>query len=303
MINFNFFLSRKLWKILNKFFINLFLYIFEHCKIKQVEKISSFQNPKIKNLIKLHKAQERKEQDLFLVEGLKEINMALDAGFILTSLFWCPAMGILMSEAKNIDKKNDFKYEISAEMFARIAYRDKSDGLMGVFRQKKIELNKIIPDKNSLVVVLESVEKPGNLGAILRTADAASVFAILVCDSRTDIFNPNVVRSSMGCLFTNRVITCTNEEALKWLRKNEIHVYSAAIHPESRPYHQFNYSKSSTAIVMGTEADGLTEFWLKNCDEKIIIPMLGTIDSLNVSNTTAILIYEVMRQRNFTKTI
>ncbi len=268
-----------------------------------MEIISSFQNPKIKNLVKLHKAQERKEQKLFLVEGLKEIKMAVEAGYILHSLFWCPALGILKTELKKITDNNNLIFEINAEVFARIAYRDKSDGLMGIFHQKKLELEKLIPEKNSLVIVLESVEKPGNLGAILRTADAASVFAILVCDLKTDVFNPNIIRSSIGCLFTNRVITCTNEEAFNWLRKYKVQIYSAALHPESKPYHQQQYNQGSVAIVMGTEAEGLSKFWLKNCDEKIIIPMLGKTDSLNVSNSTAILIYEVMRQRSFKKII
>jgi len=268
-----------------------------------MEKISSFQNPKIKHLIKLHKAQERKEQKLFLVEGLKEIKMAIEAGYIIDSLFWCPGLGILKPEIENITETNKSIYEISSEVFARIAYRDKSDGLMGVFHQKKLELNGLVPDKNALIIILESVEKPGNLGAILRTADAASVFAILVCDLKTDIFNPNIIRSSIGCLFTNQVISCTSEEALKWLRKHEVIIYASALHKDSKPYNQFNYSKNSIALVMGTESEGLSEFWLKNCDEKIIIPMLGKIDSLNVSNSTAILVYEVMRQRNFTKKV
>jgi RNA methyltransferase, TrmH family len=268
-----------------------------------MEKISSFQNPKIRNLIKLHKAQERKEQKLFLVEGLKEIKMAIEAGYVMNELFWCPGLGISKPEIDKITGLNKSIYEISSEVFARIAYRDKSDGLMGVFCQNKLELNSLKPQKQSLIIILESVEKPGNLGAILRTADAASVFAILVCDLKTDIFNPNIIRSSIGCLFTNQVISCTNEEALKWLRKHEIIIYSSAIHENSKPYNNFDYSKESVAIVMGTEAEGLSEFWLKNCDEKIIIPMIGKIDSLNVSNSTAILVYEVMRQRNFMKKV
>ena len=262
-----------------------------------MEKIYSFQNPKIKNLNKLHKNQERKKQKLFLVEGYKEINMAIEAGYELDSLFYCPNLG-LKPEIINIAEKNKSIYEITREIFARIAYREKSDGLMGVFHQKKLELKNLNPTKNELILVLESIEKPGNLGAILRTSDAASVYAILVCDPKTDIFNPNIVRSSVGCLFTNKLITCTNEEAFQWLRKYEIKIFAAAIHPQSVPYHKIDYTKNSVAIVLGTEADGLTDYWITHCDEKIIIPMRGKIDSLNVSNSAAILAYEVMRQKN-----
>lgn len=268
-----------------------------------MESISSSQNPKIKNLIKLHKSGERDKQKLFLVEGLKEIKMAIEADYDLDSLFYCPDLGCSLAEVENFIKNKKSVYEITPEIFERIAYRDKSDGLMAVFQQKRLELKDLIPEKNALIIILESVEKPGNLGAVLRTADAASVFAIFVCDPKTDIYNPNVIRSSIGCLFTNRVITCTNENALSWLNKNQIHIYSAALHPESKNYNQFNYSENSIAMVLGTESDGLTEFWLQNCDEKIIIPMLGKMDSLNVSNSAAILIYEVMRQRNFMKII
>jgi RNA methyltransferase, TrmH family len=268
-----------------------------------MEKIYSLQNPKIKNLIKLHKTGERNEQKLFLVEGLKEIKLAIEAEYTMDSLFWCPELGISLTEIENLNKKNNSNFEITQKLFSRIAYRDNSDGLMSVFHQKRTELKNLTPEKNALVLVLESVEKPGNLGAILRTADAASVFAVLVCDQKTDIFNPNIIRSSIGCLFTNRVIICSNKEAIAWLRKNKILIYSAALRPESGTYDQFDYKNVPVAMVLGTEAEGLSEFWLENCDEKIIIPMLGKIDSLNVSNSAAILAYEVMRQRGFKKIV
>jgi RNA methyltransferase, TrmH family len=265
-----------------------------------MEKISSFQNPKIKNLVKLHKAHERKNQNLFLVEGLKEIKMASEAGYNLHSLYWNPELEVSRSEVKKLSNENSI-FEITNEIFSKIAYRDSSDGLMAIFVQKKLILNNFIPDRNSLVIVIESVEKPGNLGAILRTADAASVDAILVCDPKTDIFNPNVVRSSLGCIFTNRIIVCRNEEALEWLKIHKFCIYSAVLNPNAKIYSEINYTRCSSAVVLGTEADGLTSFWLDNCNEKIIIPMLGKIDSLNVSNSAAIIVYEIMRQKGFVK--
>jgi len=261
-----------------------------------VEIIASTHNPKIKNIIKLHKASDRKQQQLFLVEGHKEINLAINAGYLIHSLFWCPGLGITNIEVEKLEVKSQLIYEINKEIFSKIAYREGSDGLMAIFHLKQLKLEDLIPDKNSMVIVLESVEKPGNLGAILRTADAASVFAILVCDQKTDIYNPNVVRSSIGCLFTNKVVVCSNEEAYKWLKKYSFKTYAAALDQESKIYCEFNYS-GPVAFIMGMESKGLSDFWMKKSDEKIIIPMSGKIDSLNVSTSTAILVFEATRQR------
>lgn len=264
----------------------------------RMEQITSLQNGKIKNIIKLQKASERREQQLFLVEGYKEIDMALNSGYQLYSLFCCFEIGLNSLNIEPLTKQCDSCFEISKEVFDKIAYREGSDGLMAVFKQKKNDLSSIKLNRNPLIIILESVEKPGNLGAILRTADAARVDAILVCDPRTDIYNPNVVRSSVGCLFSNQVVACTNSEAFDWLKKNNIKSYAAALHNKSVAYHTFSYTPP-TAMIMGTEADGLSDFWLEKADQKIIIPMLGKIDSLNVSVSAAILIFEAARQRNF----
>lgn len=262
-----------------------------------MEKISSLQNPKIKNLVKLHKSADRREQGLFLVEGLKEIQLAVSNGYHLQSLYWCAAMGIGEHVINEIAKKDIQSFEITKEAFEKIAYRESSDGLMGVFKIKQLKINEIRLSKTPFILVIESVEKPGNLGAILRTADAAAVDAVLICDPRTDLFNPNIVRSSVGCLFTNQVIACSNEEAFNWLTKNKIQTYAAALSKQSKPYEQFDYTKP-TAIVLGTESDGLSDFWLKNSNEQVIISMYGKIDSLNVSVSAAVLSFEVVRQRN-----
>jgi len=263
-----------------------------------VELISSLQNPKIKNLVKLQKASERNAQNVFMVEGLKEVNLAVNANYKPQSVFWCPEMGLHEKELSLLLKQCKNVYSISKKAFEKIAYREGSDGLIVIFEQQKQSLQTIKLSANPLVIILESVEKPGNLGAILRTSDAAHVDLVIVCDHRTDLFNPNVIRSSIGCLFTNQVVACSNNEALQWLQKNKIKSYAAALVNGSKPYHTFNY-KTSTAIIMGTEADGLSNFWLENADEKIIIPMQGKIDSLNVSVSTAILAFEVARQREF----
>jgi TrmH family RNA methyltransferase len=146
---------------------------------------------------------------------------------------------------------------------------------------------------------LEAVEKPGNLGAILRTADAASVDAVIICDPLTDIYNPNAIRSSIGCVFTNQIVSTSSDKAIEWLKNNNIRAYAAAL-TARKNYHETDLT-GSTAIVMGTEANGLTQKWLNQTDVQIIIPMCGDIDSLNVSTSTAILIFEAMRQRNFYK--
>ena len=259
-----------------------------------MEIITSTQNPKIKNLQKLQKHQERAKQGIFIVEGQKEIKMALSAGYLADMFFYFPIGDIKL----NIDISGFNSFQITKEIFEKIAYREGSDGLLATFRQKNFKLDDIKLSKNPLIIAIEAVEKPGNLGAILRTADAAKVDAVLVCDPRTDMYNPNVVRSSMGCLFTNQIANCTNDQALEWLKKNNIHAYAAALANDATEYHLCDFKKPS-CIVMGTEADGLSDFWMKKCEKKIIIPMLGKSDSLNVSVSTAVIVFEARRQRDF----
>ena len=189
------------------------------------------------------------------------------------------------------------QFLINDKIFSKVAYRENSDGIiaLGTPLYKTLETLELSP--NPFIIVLESVEKPGNLGAVLRTADAAKVDAVIVCDPKTDLFNPNTIRSSIGCLFSNQVVCCDSQEAYNWLRKKQIDIYSAAL-PSDIYYHNIDFSKPS-AIVMGTESTGLTDFWLNNCTQRIQIPMLGAIDSLNVSTATAILTFEAIRQREF----
>jgi TrmH family RNA methyltransferase len=256
----------------------------------QIETITSLQNSKIKNVVLLsEKSKERNRQMLFPVEGKREISMAVSGGYEIDSLFIC--MGF--------DKETDFRakhmYEVNRKVFEKIAYRENSDGILALMKMKSSSLHNIHLSTNPLIIIIESVEKPGNLGAILRTADAANVDALIVCDPKSDLFNPNVIRSSLGCVFTVETVVCASENAFEWLKKNNITVYAAELE-SSQWYYDEDYTKSS-AIVMGTESTGLSDFWLDRADKRIKIPMKGKIDSLNVSVSTAIITFEAIRQR------
>lgn len=257
----------------------------------KAELITSLQNPKIKNLVKLsEKSSERRSQNLIIVEGLREIQIAVEAGFEIEQLYFCEALGA----SQNSLSANTY-FEITKEVFSKIAYRESSDGYIAVFKPRYFTLENLKLSEHPFIIILESVEKPGNLGAILRTADAAHIDALIVCDPKTDIYNPNSIRSSVGCVFSVPVVTGTNQEVFDWLKAKGIKAYAAALTAQTE-YTDINF-KESSAIVMGTEATGLSSFWLSNAEDQIKIPMLGKIDSLNVSTSTAILTFEALRQR------
>jgi len=264
-----------------------------------IEKITSIQNQRIKNIVKLQqKSSERKDQNLIVIEGSREITLAIKSGFEIKQIYFCSEI-ISYDRIAEISCNENNVFKISREVYHKIAYRESTEGILVLAEPRFSTLKSMKLGKNPFLIVLESVEKPGNLGAILRTADAANVDAVLVCDPLTDIYNPNVIRSSVGCVFTKQVVACSSDEALDWLKKNKIKSYAAAL-TATHFYHLADFSVPS-AIVMGTEADGLTKKWLKGADEQIKIPMNGEIDSLNVSTSTAILVFEAMRQRNFYK--
>ena len=273
-------------------------------------RIVSLQNSKIKFAVSLQKASVREKEGLFMIEGIREIRLAMLAGYRFHTLFACPSIienrsagtpgddPELYSESKDVIDILTGQAQIietSRDVFRKLAYREKSDGLLVIARQKRLALKDLRLGSNPLVLVAESVEKPGNLGAMLRTADAAGVDAVLVCDSGTDIFNPNVVRSSLGTIFTNKVVCCSSEEAISWLKEMNIKIYTTAL-TASRPYHLIDY-RSPSAIVAGAEATGVSAIWEGNSDANIIIPMFGRVDSLNVSAAASIIIYEALRQR------
>lgn len=258
--------------------------------------ITSTQNPKIKDLLALEKPRERRASGLFVVEGRKEIGLAVDAGYNIENVFFCQEL-ISPWDLEKFSLSGNLLISVSREVFDKIAIRENSGGLVAVAQQKAHSLDSIRLTANPLILVLESVEKPGNLGAILRTADAAGLDAVITCDPKTDFYNPNVIRSSVGCIFTKQVASATSGETLSWLKKNNIVPYSTYL-KASRPYHTVDYTKPC-AIVMGTEATGLSDIWTTKEQNPIIIPMQGKIDSMNVSTAAAVIVFEARRQRGF----
>jgi len=188
-------------------------------------------------------------------------------------------------------------YYLSPALFEKIAYRGTTGGIVGIYKMKSIRLEEIKLPENPLVVVLEAVEKPGNLGAILRTCDGAGADLLIVCDPLVDFYNPNVIRSSVGTVFTNQVVSEQKEMVVNWLRQNKVQIISTFLRNDTKDLYEIDLKKSS-AIVLGTEATGLSDFWAKNADSLIKIPMNGKADSLNVSNAAAVCIYEAVRQRS-----
>jgi TrmH family RNA methyltransferase len=254
--------------------------------------ITSLQNPRVKHIVKLRDdKRQRKEDSLMLVEGYDEIQLALSAGHRPRTLISAPELAsrqISGVEAENIT--------VNRAVFAKISYRENPDGWLGVFPIPQISLADLKLSQSPLIVVAESLEKPGNLGAILRTADAAHVDALLVCDPRVDAWNPNVVRASRGAVFNVPVVESDNESALKWLNAHDIHVLAAT--PSADELY-FNMDlRKPVAIAVGTEDEGLTEFWMSRAHRKVRIPMMGKVNSLNVSVSTALILYEAVRQRN-----
>lgn len=262
------------------------------------ERITSHTNPKVKNLIKLGKGRGKDRKESFIIEGTKEIEMAIEAGVEIQTAFYCPEVCDDHEILDLIDRINPARvFEIPESIYRKVAYRDSTGGLLLVATSEYTKLDDIKLTKSPLILVLESVEKPGNLGAVLRTADAANIDLVILCDPLTDLFNPNIIRSSIGCIFTVPVVVCSSEDAIAWLKKNKISVFATDLATEIY-YHEHDFTGPS-AIVMGTEHSGISELWLKECDQKIKIPMRGKIDSLNVSTSSAILIFEAARQRGF----
>ncbi len=262
----------------------------------EIEYIQSSQNPKIKLINKLYTSKGRQKLGLFVAEGFREISMAYNSDFRLRYIF----VNKHFFKRKDINSfpfKDEKFYQIEDSLFSKISYREDTEGIIAVFETKEHTLSKIKLSENPFIIVVESVEKPGNLGAILRTADATLADAVIVCNKIIDLYNPNVIRSSIGCLFSVPIAVCTNEDAIEWLKSINIKIYSSALQ-NAVNYYSINFTLP-TAIVFGTESKGLSDIWRKNSNTIIKIPMLGKIDSLNVSNSVAVISYEVLRQRNF----
>lgn len=259
--------------------------------------INSLQNSLIKETVKLRKSSERRKRGEILVEGYQEIKLAQDSGQSAWQLFYCSEyVNNKVSPDSLLSRES---VQVSEEVFDKISYRDNPDGFLAVIKRPENYLAgiKLAKDKPALIIVLEAVEKPGNLGAILRTADAAGADALIVCDAQTDIYNPNVIRSSLGTLFSVPVAIASNSEALSWLKENGIKILAAT--PAANNIYTEEDMTDALAIIVGTEHNGLSAFWLDKADKQIKLPMLGKIDSLNASVSTAILVYEALRQRIF----
>lgn len=253
--------------------------------------ISSLQNPKIKQLIKLQqKSRERSKQGLFVVEGVQENILALQNNFEPVQWFVCESIF-----ANDFELKDAQTFCVTNEVFDKIAYRNTTGGIIGVYKTKFFELNDI-PKENPLIVVLEAVEKPGNLGAILRSSDASNADAVVVCDRKVDFFNPNVIRSSVGTIFTKTIIATEKETFIDYCKENNIQVLSTFLKDDTISLYETKLNQP-TAMVFGTESTGLSDFWLEHSTNTIKIPMLGQVDSLNVSNAVAICVFEAVRQR------
>ena len=264
----------------------------------EAEKITSLQNPKIKLLKKLEKASERKEQNLFLIEGLREIVLAVRAGYELVSVFVCEERLKQQGDYKfsEIEKKKPEIFAVSKDVYDSVAYRETTEGVIATARPQKNNLDGLNLPKDPLILVIEAVEKPGNLGAMLRTCDAAGVNAVFICEAKTDIYNPNVIRSSIGTAFSNRIVVCETLEAISFLKGNNITICAAEL--SAVKFHYQQDLKVASAIVVGTEATGISDTWMNAADVHIKIPMLGHIDSLNVSVSAAVLLFEARRQRS-----
>lgn len=261
-----------------------------------MKQITSIQNPFIKSLALLQeKAKARKQSGTFLIEGKREIEIALKGGYEMETILFVPEI-CSENEAKKTAGSSEL-IEISKDIYQKLAYRDTTEGILAVAKAKSMLLSDLQLSENPLIIIAEAPEKPGNIGALLRTADAAKLDAVIIANPKSDLYNPNVVRSSVGCLFTNQIATGSTTEIIAFLKERHINFYCATLQ-NSTSYHTQDYT-SPTALVVGTEATGLTQEWRDEATQNIIIPMQGEIDSMNVSVAAAILIFEAKRQRGF----
>ena len=268
----------------------------------RTETVTSAQNAKIKALLALQeKSRARKEAGLFVVEGRRELGHCLDAGFRPRTLFACPEiipadeLQALVEQAAALNP-DCLLIELPAALYAKVAYREGTEGILAECEQRERTLDSLELSDNPLIVILESVEKPGNLGAVLRSADAAGADAVILCDPLTDLYNPNLIRASLGGIFSCQVAAAPGEEVIAWLKARRIRILTAQLQ-DSQWYYDTEMT-GPTALVMGTESTGLTDAWRRAADAHIRIPMLGRLDSLNVSVSAAILLFEAVRQRH-----
>ena len=269
--------------------------------------LTSVQNPKVKHVIALQqKSSLRRDEGLFVVEGVREVQHCYEGRYAVESIFFCPeilsqdaletlesCIGCSLTDAAS--SSSAALYQVTPAVYEKIGYRGSTEGVVALVKTKSATLKDLPLKEAPLYVVLERVEKPGNLGAILRSADAAAVDAVIVCDPLTDLYNPNLIRSSLGGIFTVPTIACSSQECIALLKERGVAILTAQLQ-DSHLYYDYDMTRA-TAIVMGTESTGLTQQWRNAADAHIRIPMLGQLDSLNVSVSAAILMFEAVRQR------
>ena len=259
-----------------------------------VKHISSLQNPTIKLLLQLQeKSRVRKKEGGFLIEGKREIELAIAGGYTIQSIYYNEQ---LVSEASvgSMVKDPVEIISLTSEVYQKVAYRAGTEGVIAFAKAKNNTLSQLELSDSPLLLIAEAPEKPGNIGALLRTADAAGVDAVIIANPKTDLYNPNIIRSSVGCVFTTQIGMATTAEVITFLKDRNISVYSAILQ-DAQDYASQDYNQSC-AIVVGTEATGLTEAW-REIGTNIKIPMRGQIDSMNVSVAAGILVFEAIRQR------
>lgn len=267
--------------------------------MQDIKCISSVHNPLVKELVLLkEKSRARKKSGLFIIEGLRELHLAILGGYEVQTLCFCPS---LVSQEDALQMLGDASMatvvNISLDVYKKIAHRDTTEGVLAVAKTKSHAINTLTsPNKNPFILVAEAPEKPGNIGALLRTCDAANIDTVFIANPKTDLYNPNIIRSSVGCLFSRNVVIATTAEIIAYLKQINCPFYCAAL-SAAVPYTAVNFT-GPTALVVGTESTGLSQEWLASSNNNIIIPMEGSIDSLNVSVSAAILIFEAKRQRN-----
>ncbi len=258
--------------------------------------ITSVQNPKVKRLLALQqKSSERRSSGLFVVEGRRELEHCLAAGYEVETVFLKVEKTDEAPLISHFSPLISHFTPVSPHVYEKMAYRGGTEGVIAIVKSRRLTLADLHLPENPLIVVLESVEKPGNLGAVLRSADAAKADAVIVCDPLTDLFNPNLIRASIGAVFTVPCVACSSEECIDFLKRRGIAILTAQLQDSSLYYD--TVMTGPTALVMGTEATGLTTQWREAATAHIRIPMLGSLDSLNVSVSTAILLFEAVRQR------
>ncbi|USN97838.1 MAG: RNA methyltransferase [Candidatus Nomurabacteria bacterium] len=269
----------------------------------EIKYIKSTDNPLIKEVVKLQlKKRVRDESKLFVIEGFRESSRAFDAGVKIKKLLFSPEWFLKDSNDNLIEQIGNSGAEIievAKNTFKKLSYRDRPDGFIALAEQPELSLSKLEVKKDSVFLVVEQIEKPGNLGTLLRGCDAAGIEGMIVCDPVTDVFNPNVVRASTGALFSTPVAVCADsQEALNWLKEKRVRVFSTTPHTENIYWDSNFKTGGPIAIVAGAEQYGLTDLWLKNSDELIKLPMEGSADSLNIAVSSIVCLYEVLRQRN-----